>query len=554
MLRSHSLTALFVSLCLGWTSGASAADLVEFLGPGTTYGTVLQRAAAVAQDASQLGFSSKSVPDDRSGTFSIEVFDDNVQVAVLSDDGVNVQVTDMGDINDPLGSDPQSLPGLNHLGEGQDLPTLGQSLKLIPGTLSANHRYRFEWQYRNTIHTSASDLDGMKVFVFGGNAQLALAKTKVKLSSLNTEDKEWDADAFINPTHNTLHFAGSVVTVQLKIPEVDTVRDLDETILTTLPLDGKLKAKLKIVNAHFLVNGNEETEVDVLLTNYGNDILRSDPAYVKIPDPWIGDVMIKLPVVDSGDEAATIIFLKTQGYVVVPMTTLRDKTIDTSVTWKEVTHNKGLPTDKVLPTSVTGISEEWKWTRPDPNDPNQTITTEVEMNPLWSKKETRFMRVTYQYGLRSGNTAIYAGLPIQEVFTPWVTGLTDVNLIDDNIQKALEAGFKSQKRTNVVFDDYVNEFLGANPSGVSTFVIGTAQNGISKGKLDCTQDAYIISHPEILKEMTFFKIPYPTSLTLTATQKYFCGKTELGGDMPRTVTGSYTQVGSKLKKEQQVSP
>ena len=110
------------------------------------------------------------------------MYDDNVQVAFFSDDGVSVQVTDMGEIDDPLGPATENLSGLSNLGKGQALPDFGQSIKLVPASLTANHRYKFEWQFRNTLYTGGGDIDGMKVFVFGGGAQLALAANVYTLS------------------------------------------------------------------------------------------------------------------------------------------------------------------------------------------------------------------------------------------------------------------------------------------------------------------------------------------------------------------------------------
>ena len=247
---------------------ASAADLVEYLGTDTTYGTVLVRAAAVAQNASQLGFSSKSVPDDRSGEFSIdvlEVAESQVQVAVLSDDGVNVQVTDMGDINDPLGSEPQNLPGLNNLGTGQDLPTLGQSLKLIPGTLSANHRYRFEWQYRNTIHTGDSDIDGMKVFVFGGAAQLAAAALpKLTFSPKEKENPrgQWNQSSGMTPRHGINVFPGSRLPVNVLIRDNDSY-ELDGAIADVQLVKTKLPVILTVTNATFVETGKTKATMEL---------------------------------------------------------------------------------------------------------------------------------------------------------------------------------------------------------------------------------------------------------------------------------------------------
>lgn len=53
-----------------------------------------------------------------------------MKAAVLSEDAVSVQVTDMGNIDDPLGSATQNMPGLGIFGDGQDLPIRDQSLKL----------------------------------------------------------------------------------------------------------------------------------------------------------------------------------------------------------------------------------------------------------------------------------------------------------------------------------------------------------------------------------------------------------------------------------------
>ena len=531
MLRSHSLTALFVSLCLGWTSGASAADLVEFLGPGTTYGTVLQRAAAVAQDASQLGFSSKSVPDDRSGEFSIDVADDGVQVAVLSDDGVNVQVTDLGDSDDPLGSEPQNLEGLTNLGTGQDLPTLGQSLKLIPGTLSANHRYRFEWQYRNTIHTGDSDIDGMKVFVFGGNAELALAANVYELSPIDQGEfddngnqtrmaGEWKSPpATISPSTGAKVFPESLVTIDIQIPEMDTI--FVNGIPKALEYAGAAPvAKLTVKNATFENDQTEETMALQYISGSGM-LYTNEYVRVKIPTTWIGDVTVTCEVEDPATDPANVARLRAIKANVQGK--LQDTKLKLTATWTKV------PADANLPTTATGFPGEYL-PFPTTQLPNPDWKPLI---PMWKAQFSQMMQINYLYGedLTIDDTANYAGITIQESLDPFITNYSDKPPSD--IAKSITDAFAGPK-----FDDYLNQWLNSTyGSGQSTFTIGAIDEVV-----DCTQDTYSNAVATDIADR-FLKVkPKPGDLIAASVmQHYKCKGKDLGGSMPVTIY-SYLEV------------
>ena len=528
MLRSHSLTALFVSLCLGWTSGASAADLVEFLGPGTTYGTVLQRAAAVAQDASQLGFSSKSVPDDRSGEFSIDVADDGVQVAVLSDDGVNVQVTDLGDIDDPLGSEPQNLPGLVNLGTGQDLPTLGQSLKLIPGTLSANHRYRFEWQYRNTIHTGDSDIDGMKVFVLGGGAQLALAGDTAFLSPKDVNGKTWDQVASISPDNTTYVFPGKTLTLQVIIPETDSYKVLvggvfgaPQGVPFELDAEGKtgVIARITLDNAKF--DTGEKTK-DFPLTYYSGDLLIVPKPRIVADQSLTANQKVKatISVTDPGRPPAAI-----PGITFVTgfnSPTVKDPDISTSISWSRV------PTGMVAPDQVKGYMQR---NFPPAGDPVPV--------PVFDEHTGRHMKIVYQYlPDRNGATeaANYDGIPVLETFGPMTVTIANksMDLVLKEVKDELE-------QTGDTVDTLFTRWMEQRSQQDGTFTIFSVidPNGKDPPVFDITEDTYQLTYPEAALGGFFKPANWSQPVTVTRTQTYECPSGRaLTGDMPAILSSS----------------
>ena len=242
-----------MSVCLGWTGLARAADLVQFL-PSFDIYSLKPYARVMANSPSDLGFSSISIPDDRSGEFYVTMFDPLVQVVFFSDDGVDVQVTDVGDLSDPLGPVTENMNGLTNLGKGQALPDVEQSLKVIPATFTPNHTYRFQWQFRNTFYTGDGDIDGMKVFVIRGEAQLALAppakKTATFSHGIPPNETIWSA--FISPDPNGLVLPGSVFTLQVEYYEVDSLTLVDSF-------------GTRVLKVPFELNEDDETGVEITL-------------------------------------------------------------------------------------------------------------------------------------------------------------------------------------------------------------------------------------------------------------------------------------------------
>ena len=414
-----------LSLCLGWTSWASAADLVEFMGRDTDFEhSVKSRAAYVAQDEWQLGFVSRVKMQVLTGEFSVDVADTGTQVAVLSDDGVSVQVTDMGDIDNPLGSGTQIPPGLAHFGEGQDLPTLGQSLKQIPVVLTANHRYRFDWQYRNTYHTSASDLDGMKVFVFGGNAQLALAGDTAFLSPNDVNGKTWDQVASITPPATTLVFPGKTITLDVEIHESDSYRVLAGGVFgarQSVPfvLDAEEKsgvsATITLLHAQFDTGGTEKT---FPFTYYSGKLLIIPKPRIVVDQNLSATQKVKATIVvtDPGRPPAAI-----PGISFVPGYGVKDPDITTlSVSWSRV------PTGTVAPVQVRGFVQI-------------NIPPEAGYDGRPFKNfDGRDMRIVYQYfpDLNGATEAAnYDGLPVLETFSPLTVTIANKSmaLVQDNI-------------------------------------------------------------------------------------------------------------------------
>lgn len=519
--------------------------MVEFLPPGSDFGTVTTRAAAILSDPTQLGFNSSGYDgqknfDDRSGEFSIEVYDDNVQVAFFSDDGVSVQVTDMGEIHDPLGPATENLPGLSNLGKGQALPDFGQSIKLIPASLSANHLYKFEWQFRNTLYTGGGDIDGMKVFVFGGGAQLALAAPVVTLSPLDMDQEppcEWDIHAQLNPPNGAKVFPGSLVTIDVAIREIDYfeietngAKTLEDNVF--FEGDGPV-AKITLVNATFEGGGAEMQ----LPMHYDDEyqFKASKIVKVKIPSPLAGNVTVTLTASDPAREPEFLALLRKRKYKI--QGTLKDKPLTLTATWSAV------PANAKLPTTITGIGGFYTTLQIAENDPPPSVK---RLEPMWSEQVTRHIGIVYQYGpdLNSDNSANYEGIPVQETFGPCTSNFTDISLIKDEIKAKINNGHVGPALT---FDGYLNRWI-TEVSGQATFIIGTVL-----GQVDCTLDGYVLSIPETMAE-GFFKNPPQSVIRVAEVQRYFCNGIELTGSMPADARSSFVKLGAVPNFKQQVKP
>jgi len=82
---------------------------------------------------------------------------DNLIIAVLSDDGVTVTI------------DGQDTPKFDCFDHGQALPDLDNSLKVVDGSWKSGETHSIEIKYSNTCYLSANgDIDGLTVFFCGG--------------------------------------------------------------------------------------------------------------------------------------------------------------------------------------------------------------------------------------------------------------------------------------------------------------------------------------------------------------------------------------------------
>ncbi len=509
--------------------------MVEFLPPGSDFGAVTARAAVILSDPTQLGFNSSGYDgqkdfDDRSGEFSIEVYDDNVQVAFFSDDGVSVQVTDMGEIDDPLGPATENLSGLSNLGKGQALPDFGQSIKLVPASLTANHRYKFEWQFRNTLYTGGGDIDGMKVFVFGGGAQLALAANVYTLSPNDqgeVDDNgnetrpagEWNQSATISPSTGAQVFPDNLITIDIQIPETDTI--FVNGIPKGLDYAGAGPvAKLTVENATFENGQSEETMALQYIAGSGM-LYTNEYVRVRIPKTWIGNVTVTCEVEDPATDPASVARLRMVKADVRGK--LKDSKLKLTATWTKV------PAGTKLPTTATGIPGGYL-PFPTTQVPNPDWTPLI---PMWKAQFSQMMQITYRYGedFTADDTANYSGITIHESLDPFITNYSDKP--SSVIVKSITDAFPGP-----TFDDYLNQWMNSTyGSGQSTFTIGTLD-----GVADCTQDTYSNAVATIIAD-GFLKVKPRAGDLIAASvmQHYKCNGEELGGSMPVTIY-SYLKV------------
>jgi hypothetical protein len=547
MLKTISLTVAMLSFCFGWTAGAQAeAELVKFLGSGTTYGTVQGEAAAAARDVTLLGISTSIRMDDHSGEYTIEVLEDGVQVAVLSDDGVSVQVTDLGDIDDLSGPEPVSLPGLAHFGEGQDLPRLDQSLKLIPGTLTANHRYRYQWQYRNTFQTGPADINGMKVFVFGGAAQLALAGDVAFLSPTDVNGKTWDQLVSISPDNTTYVFPGKTLTLQVIIPESDSYRVLAGGVFgarqnVPFELEAEEKAgviaRITLINAHF--DTGEATKDFPLTYDSGKLALIPKPRIVANQNLSASQkVTATIAVTDPGRPPAAI-----PGVTFVNGQSVADPVIGKSVSWNCV------PTGLAPPDQVRGYTQR-----------NFPPAAGVPA-PVFDEFLGRHMKIVYQYlPDRNGATeaANYDGIPVLETFSPMTVTIANksMELVQD---KVLQAFFRTGDTVDTLFTRWMEQ--RSHQDGTFTIFSVIDPTGEYPSVFDITEDTYQLTSPEAALGGFFKPANWSQPVTVTRTQTYECPSDRaLTGDMPAILSSSCNGLvassGNVLPKtpKQKVSP
>jgi hypothetical protein len=85
----------------------------------------------------------------------------DTKVAILSDDGATVHVRLEG------GQWPDQ-PLLARKGQGQHLPNLSASLRVLDYTWVAGQRYEIKVEYSNTIYRGTFDIDGVTLFAYNG--------------------------------------------------------------------------------------------------------------------------------------------------------------------------------------------------------------------------------------------------------------------------------------------------------------------------------------------------------------------------------------------------
>ena len=377
----------------------------------------------------------------------------------------------------------------------------------------------------------------MKVFVFGGNAQLALAKPVITLSPLDpTEETPSEWDGLLFPPQGAKVFLGSIVNIGVQIYEYDTMEMGGSKV--EIPFGGDTAtATLTVENATF--EDGKNTATMTLQRVYGGLYTKQAVkplVRVKIPETWSGDVKVSCLVVDPGNDPASVTLLK-ESKMYEFKGKLADKDLKLSATWSMV------PADAKLPETVTGVSGKYRPILPFFED----ILQEYKPFGLWDKQTARDMRIVYKYGpdLTIDNSANYYGIPVQEKFDKYTTShkSMDVSIIRSDIMALYPGpGWK--------FDEIYNKW--ESDSGYSTFSIGIQDVGV-----DCTEDTYKSPNSEnialdFLKEMPGLG----DDVSVSRVQRYYCKGKEIEGDMPVEVISLYEPFdnngGATLK--QQVKP
>ncbi|QDT36714.1 hypothetical protein [Stratiformator vulcanicus] len=170
-------------------SGSFNQPLIVFLGESATEGSARTVAGDIyqaerASSGSALGYSScaEEVVSGISAHISV-TGTQAMNIACFSDDGCDVWVTDLTS----GGSSTQVLAKSN---EAQALSNTGDAFHVLGGgtpyAFEPSHTYRIDLTYRNKIYTGSTDVDGVVLIAFGGNA--------VKFKPTEFVDDPYDAE------------------------------------------------------------------------------------------------------------------------------------------------------------------------------------------------------------------------------------------------------------------------------------------------------------------------------------------------------------------------
>ncbi len=147
-----------------WFIDMSDIRIADFASEAAAWNAVKVRVQSLTDDSSNLAYSSTQTPDPQTFTVYFIPTSADTRLAVLSDDGVNVSITDTV-------TDTTTSNVVNRLQVGQALPDVNNSLQPVPFEWVANRLYRLTVQYDNIIYNAVGgDIDGIVFVVWNSEA------------------------------------------------------------------------------------------------------------------------------------------------------------------------------------------------------------------------------------------------------------------------------------------------------------------------------------------------------------------------------------------------